>query len=98
MPLGGGRATPAPLLSLDCHMLQPRGLLSLLTQKCFISLPDPHVGKASHVKLRFFTVVWEGRRGRGNTVLTQLLQAQVSSLGSGVHSPIPPRSDKPHSV
>lgn len=42
MPLGGGRATPAPLLSLDSgHVLQPGRLLSSLTQKCFISLPDP---------------------------------------------------------
>lgn len=58
----GGRATPVPLLFLDSrHVLQPRCLLSLLTQKCFISLPDPHVGKASHVKLRFFAVVWVGR-------------------------------------
>lgn len=40
---GGGRATPAPLLFLDSgHALQPRRLLSSLTQKCFISLPDPH--------------------------------------------------------
>lgn len=90
MPLGSGRATPAPLLSLDSGLvLQPRRLLSLLTQKCFICLPDPHVGRASRVELRFFAVVWVGRRVRVNTVLTQLLRAQVSSLGSGVHSPAP---------
>lgn len=98
MPLGSGRATPAPLLSLDSGLvLQPRRLLSLLTQKCFISLPDPHVGKASHVKLRFFAVVWVGWRVRVNTVLTQSLRAQVSSRGSGVLTR-PPRSDKPHFV
>lgn len=46
MPLGGGRATPAPLLPLDSGpVLQPGHLLSLLTQKCFISLPDPHRGR-----------------------------------------------------
>lgn len=65
MPLGGGRAIPAPLLSLDSgHVPQPRRLLSSLTQKCFISLPDPPGEGQSCVQLRFFAVVWVGRGGR----------------------------------
>lgn len=94
MPLGGGRATPAPPLP-GLPSAAAQVFAQLLTQKCFISLPDPHVGKASHVKLRFFAVVWVERRGRVNTVLTQLLQAQVSSLDSGVHSS-PPLQDQTH--
>lgn len=59
MPLGGGRATPVPLPFLDSgHVLQPRRLLSLLTQKCFISLPDPPGEGQSCVQLRFFAVRW----------------------------------------
>ena len=53
------------------------------------SLPAPLVGKASHVQLRFFAVVWVGQGGGLNVVLAQLLPALVSSLGSGVHSPTP---------
>lgn len=83
-----GHPSPSPLPGLPSAAAQV--FAQLLTQKCFISLPDPHVGKASHVKLRFFAVVWVERRGRVNTVLTQLLQAQVSSLDSGVHSSPPP--------
>lgn len=102
MPLGGGRATPAPLLSLDSgHVLQPRRLLSSLTQKCFISLPDPPGEGQSRVQLRFFAVVWVGQGGRVRPGLAQL-PPEVSSTGlkSGfwVHTAIPARSDKSHFV
>lgn len=81
MPLGGGRATPAPLLSLDSgHVLQPRRLLSSLTQKCFISLPDLPGEGQSHVQLRFFAVVWVGQGGRVRPGLAQL-PPEVSSTG-----------------
>lgn len=85
----GTRATPLSLLPLDSgHAPQPRRSLSSLTQKCFIFLPDPHAGKASHLQLRFFAVVWVGRGGRGNAALAQSLLASASSLGF-------PRSDDP---
>lgn len=81
---GGGRAPPAPLLFLDSgRALQPRRLLSSLTQKCFVSLPDPH-GEGQSVQLRFFAVVWVGWGGRVRTVRAQSLRhrPQVPVLGS----------------
>lgn len=95
MPLGGGRATPAPLLSLDSgRVLQPRCLLSSLTQKCFISLPDPRGEGQSCVKLRFFAAVWVGlgRRSkcRAGSVATRSLKhrSQAWVLVS-THPPTP---------
>lgn len=89
-----GHPSPSPFPGLWLRA-KSRRLLSSLTQKCFISLPAPLVGKASHVQLRFFAVVWVGLGGGANVVPAQSLPALVSRLGSGVHSPAPPRSDRP---
>lgn len=95
MPLGGGRATPVPLPFLDSgHVLQPRRLLSLLTQKCFISLPDPPGEGQSCVQLRFLLCGGGGTgrksKFRAGSVAPQKSRAQVSSLGAVVHPTPPP--------
>lgn len=89
-----GMATPAPLLFLDSsHVLQPRCLLSLLTPKCFISPAQPSPGEGLSPLSCASLLCGHQEEEQAQSWLggPKGPPAQVSSLGSGVHSPpLPP--------